>query len=110
MANNTITRTVVTAVAFCWALDGTNEDGSPRMVKSGGVEFVSTKPNQLEAFRALKASGVKCRKDFCGFEVAKETVYAMSLDDFMAHAVVVERGENGRVKPEDAVVLEGAEE
>ena len=100
MANNTITRTVVTASAFCWVLDGQNEDGSPRMTKSGGVEFVSTKPNQLEAFRALKASGVKCRKDFCGFDVVSETVYAMSLDDFMAHAVVVERGENGRVKAE----------
>ena len=100
MANNTITRTVVTANAFCWVLDGTNEDGSPRMVKSGGVEFVSTKPNQLEAFRALKASGVKCRKDFCGFDIVSETVYAMSLDDFMAHAVVVERGQNGRVVSE----------
>lgn len=97
MANNTITRTVVTANAFCWVLDGQNEDGSPRMVKSGGVEFVSTKPNQLEAFRALKSSGVKCRKDFCGFEVVKETVYAMSLDEFMFHAVKVERADNGRV-------------
>ena len=97
MANGKVTRTVVTACAYAWVFDGTNEDGSPRMVRQGGVEFVSTKPNQLEAFRALKGAGLKVRKDFCGFEVMSEEVYSMSLDEFLAHAVKVERCANGRV-------------
>lgn len=98
MASGKITRTVVTASAWCWVFDGTNEDGSPHMKKEGAVEFTSTSPNQVEAFRALKAAGVKCRKDFCGFDVIAEDVYSMDFDTFIANAVKVERLANGRVK------------
>ena len=97
MAKGTVTRTLVYALAYAWAVNGNHEDGSPAMEKVGFVEFASTKPNQTQAYRALKQAGVKCTKDFVGFDVTEEKVYAMDLDTFLEHAVVVERKPNGRV-------------
>lgn len=98
MANGQVTRTVFTALAYCWQMDGNNEDGSPRMVRVGDVEFVSTKPTQTEAYRALANAGIKCKKDFCGFDITDENIYGMDIDTFIENAVVVERTDNGRVK------------
>lgn len=97
MAANVITRTFVTAVAYAWTMTGTNDDGSPKMEKVGNVEFTSTKPNRTEAFRALKSAGVKCQKQFVGFDEVSETVYAMTVEKFMEIATPVTRGANGRI-------------
>lgn len=98
MANGRITRTIVTANAYAWQVNGTNEDGSPKMERIGGVEFTSTKPNNREAFHALKNAGLKVNSAFVSFEVTDEKVMAMSLDEFLEHAVEVRRMDNGRVK------------
>lgn len=97
MANPVITRSFVTAIAYAWTVTGKDDEGKPTMEKVGNVEFVSTKPNQTEAFRALKNAGIKCNKTFVGFDVVEETVYAMSVDKFMEMAVPVKRLPNGRV-------------
>lgn len=97
MANPVITRSFVTAIAYAWAVTGKDDEGKPTMEKVGHVEFVSTKPNQTEAFRALKNAGIKCAKSFVGFDVVEETVYAMSVEKFMELAVPVKRLPNGRV-------------
>lgn len=109
MASGKITRTVVTANAWYWKFDGQNPDGSPHMTKDGSVEFISTSPNQVEAFRALKGAGIKCRKDFCGFDIVSEDVYSMDFDTFLEHAVKVERLANGRVKELTEWTKENAE-
>lgn len=107
MAASVITRTFITANAFAWSMTGTNDDGSPKMEKVGNVEFTSTKPNKTEAFRALKAAGVKCQKQFVGFEETSETVYAMTVEKFMEVATPVERAKNGRI---DTSALDGDNE
>lgn len=94
---NQITRSFTTAIAYAWAVTGKDESGKPVMERVGDVEFVATKPNQNDAYRALKNAGIKCAKDFCMFDVVKETVYAMDIDTFIAHAVEVTRLPNGRV-------------
>lgn len=97
MANGSITRTVCTANAFAWQVDGSNEDGSPKMVRVGDVEFVSTAPNKTEAFHALKNAGFNVSSKFVCFEIIKKDVYCQSLEVFMEHAVVVDRAVNGRI-------------
>ena len=97
MAEGKITRTVFYAKAFSWQVDGENEDGSPHLAKVGDVEFVSTAPSQLQAYRALKNAGVIASSKFCGFDIVREAVLCMDLDTFIAHAVEVTRGRNGKV-------------
>ena len=99
MAANTVSRTIVWALAQAWQADGTNEDGSPRFVKVGNVEFKSTKPNKTEAYRALRNAGFNVNKDFVTFEVTASKVIAQSVDTFIEHGVVVNRTENGKIKP-----------
>ena len=98
MAGN-ITRTVVTARAYAWAFVGTDENGTPVMDKVGNVEYQCSTPNQTNAYQALKAAGVKCRKEYVNFEVVKEEVRAISFADFLAHSVPVKRLDNGDIKP-----------
>jgi hypothetical protein len=64
----------------------------------GNVEFKSTNPTKGEAFKVLKGAKVAVSKDFVDFEKVGESVYAMTLDEFVEHAHVVERSRNGRVK------------
>ncbi len=96
MAN--ITRTVFTAKARAFYIDGIGNDGKPVVKQTEEVRFTSTAPNKREAFRALKAAGIKCSKDMTTFEVESEQVYCMDLDTFLAHAVPVTRKRNGEVK------------
>jgi len=97
----TITRTVFTAKARAFYIDGIGADGRPEVKQTEEVRFTSTAPNKREAFRALKAAGVKCSKDMTTFEIESEQVYGMDLDTFLAHAVPVERRRNGEVKAAD---------
>lgn len=94
----TITRTVVIARAYAWKMEGFNDQGLPNMVKVGNVDFKSTNPTKAEAFKVLKGSGVAVSKEFVDFEKVGESVYAMTLDDFVEHAHIVERARNGRLK------------
>lgn len=100
MATNKITRTFITAKAWAWVVDGVKEDGTPNVSKTAEVEFTSTQPNQLQAFRALKDAGIRVRKDMCQFSVVSETVYACTIDQFLSVAVPVQRDKNGYVKSE----------
>lgn len=94
---NQITRSFTNAIAYAWVMGGKDENGVPVPERVGDIEFVATKPNQNDAYRALKNAGVKCVKEFCAFDIVKETVYAMDIDTFIAHAVEVTRLPNGRV-------------
>lgn len=94
----TITRTIITAKAYAWKMEGFTDEGLPNMVKVGNVEFKSTNPTKAEAFKVLKGAKVAVSKDFVDFEKVSESVYAMTLDEFVEHAHVVERSRNGRVK------------
>ena len=101
MANGTVTRSIIYARAYAWQIEGSNDDGSPKMEKVGGVEFRSTKPNKKEAFRALKAAGFKVSSQFVTFETEREIIIAQDLDTFIKYGVEVNRTENGRVKTID---------
>lgn len=99
-----ITRTVIQSKAWAWVVDGVKEDGMPNVTKTAEVEFTSTQPNQLQAFRALKQAGIKVRKDMCQYTIVSETVYACTLEQFLTVAVPVQRDGNGYVRdlPADA--------
>ncbi len=105
MAGGTVTRTIVYARAYAWQVEGTKEDGSPNMVKVGGVEFRSTKPNQKEAYHALKNAGLKVNSAFVSFEIDREIIIAQDLDTFIEHGVEVRRLVNGRVASIDSETL-----
>lgn len=94
----TITRTIITARAYAWKMEGFNDQGLPNMVKVGNVEFKSTNPTKAEAFKVLKGAKVAVSKEFVDFEKVNEEIYAMTLEEFCTHAHVVERSRNGRIK------------
>ena len=94
----TITRTIITARAYAWKMEGFTSEGLPNMVKVGNVEFKSTNPTKGEAFKVLKGAGVAASKEFVDFEKVSESVYAMTLDEFVENAHIVERARNGRLK------------
>lgn len=98
MASGNMTRTIFYARAYAWQANGQRDDGAPNFEKVGGVEFKSTKPNKVEAFRALRSGGYNISREFVTFEVFHSEVRAMSLDTFIENSVVVERTENGRIK------------
>lgn len=100
MAN--ITRTVFTAKARAFYIDGIGEDGKPSVKQTEEVRFTSTAPNKREAFRALKAAGIRCSMDMTTFEVESEQVYAMDLDTFLQYAVPVTRKRNGELATSEA--------
>lgn len=97
MANGVISRSFCKANAYAWAVTGKDDSGRPTMDKVGNVEFVSSKPSQADAYRALRNAGVKCQRQFVGFDVLEETVYAMTVDRFLANATPVSRQANGRI-------------
>lgn len=99
-----ITRTVTKANAWAWVVDGVKDDGTPNVTKTAEVEFTSTQPNQLQAFRALKQAGIKVRKDMCQYTIVSETVYACTLEQFLTVAVPVQRDENGYVRDMPEIV------
>lgn len=105
MANGMITRNVFYARAYTWQIDGTNEDGSPRMVRVGDVDFVSTKPTQKEAYKALKGAGINTQLAFVNFDIYHECVIAMDLDTFILNGVEVDRLPNGKIKGGAAAVV-----
>lgn len=94
-----ITRTVNYCTAYGWLIEGMNEDGSPRMVKTEGVPFVSTNPTKREAFKTLKQAGFSVSKDYVMFETDRTEVVGMDLETFITYGVPVSRTENGRVRP-----------
>ena len=97
MADGTVTRSITYARAYAWAVNGNNEDGSPKMEKVGNVEFYSTKPNKKQAVRALKSAGVNCSSQFVGFDILRTVVYAQDIDTFIHYGVEANRLPNGRI-------------
>lgn len=94
-----ITRTITTARAYAWAFVGADENGKPVLDKVGNVDFVCATPNTTLAYRALKAAGVKCQKQYVSFDIVSEEVRAISFEDFMTYSVPVKRLDNGDIKP-----------
>lgn len=96
MAAN-ITRSVYTCDAFGLVVS-VDQDNKATVSRTERVSFVSTKPTEAEAARALRNAGIKVSRDRVRFEVVSESVYAMTLDDFISHATIVERGKGGYVR------------
>lgn len=96
MAAN-ITRSISTVRAFALILS-LDSDGNPVVDRSDAVTFTSTNPNETEAYKALKNAGIKCEKRFVRFEIIETRVYAMTLDEFIAAAHIVERGKGGYIR------------
>lgn len=104
MAAN-ITRSVYTCKAF-GLIVSVNADNQATVTPTEKVEFLSTKPTEAEAARALRNAGIKVSRDLVRFEVVSEQVYAMTLDDFIEHATIVERGKGGYVRKSDLKAAE----
>jgi len=108
MAAN-ITRSISTVRAYALILS-LDDNGNPTVDKSDAVVFTSTNPNETEAYKALKNAGVKCEKRFVRFEIVETRVYAMTLDEFIAAAHIVERGKGGYIRKSQMVDSEQTED
>lgn len=106
-ANITRSISTVRAYALILALDS---DGNPTVDKSDAVVFTSTNPNDTEAYKAIKNAGIKCDKKFVRFEIVETRVYAMTLDEFIAAAHIVERGKGGYIRKAQMVDSESESE
>lgn len=96
----TITRSIITARAY--GLRAVlKDDGTAAVERTATVEFCSTNPTPAEGARALRENGIKVQAKDVRIEVVGEQVYAMTLDDFMAHAKVVERAKGGYIRKSD---------
>lgn len=104
MAAN-ITRSIATCNAYALIVD-VDADGNVTATPSEKVPFVSTNPSDADAARALRNAGIKADKKFIRFEIVAENVYAMTMDDFIAHATIVERGKGGYVRKSDLAKTE----
>lgn len=104
MAAN-ITRSVYTCNAF-GLIVSVNAENQATVTPTKKVEFLSTKPTEAEAARALRNAGIKVSRDLVRFEIVSESVYAMTLDDFIANATIVERGKGGYVRKSDMQAAE----
>lgn len=104
MAAN-ITRSVYTCKAF-GLIVSVDVENNATVTPTEKVEFLSTKPTEVEAARALRNAGIKVSRDLVRFEVVSEQVYAMTLDDFIEHATIVERGKGGYVRKSDLKTAE----
>ena len=93
MAAN-ITRSIYTCKAF-GLIVSVDAENKATVTQTEKVSFTSTKPTDSEAARALRNAGIKCDKSLVRWEIESEQVYAMTLDDFITHATVVERGKGG---------------
>ncbi len=96
MAAN-ITRSISTVRAYALILS-LDSDGNPTVDRSDAVTFTSTNPNETEGYKALKNAGIKCDKKFVRFEIVETRVYAMTLDEFISSAHIVERGKGGYIR------------
>lgn len=96
----TIARTISTVKAWAISVEF-DENDNPVVTKSEAVEFQSTNPSAVEGMRALKEAGIKCKSKDVRIEVVSEAVYAMTLDDFIEQAKVVERAKGGYIRKSD---------
>lgn len=101
MAAN-ITRTIITSKAYGLVISF-NDEGFPTVAKTEEVTFLSTNPTDTEAARALREAGIKVDKKFIRHEIVKTEVYAMTLDEFIAAAHIVERGKGGYIRKSQLV-------
>ena len=88
---NVITRTVCTFKATAYELSMVN--GAPNAHVLGSVEYTGTKPDATAARKAFKANGIQVKRG-ATIESVKvaETVYGMSVEQFMAYAQPVAAG------------------
>lgn len=109
MANN-IARTVFTCKAY-GLYARLKDDGTAEVVKTDEVEFLSTnaegKGVKDEGSRALREVGIRVPAKDVRVEVLKSEVYAMTMEQFIANAKVVDRAKGGYIKKSD---LEGEQD
>lgn len=90
MANQMFTRTITTFRASAYSIEWEGE--TPKAKLLGQAEWVASNASKTDARAALKAAGVNCpRGTEVRIETVEETVYGMSVEEFMQHARPIER-------------------
>lgn len=81
------------------------DDGTAEVVKTDSVEFLTTNPEgkgvKDEGARALRENGIKVVAKDVRIEVVKTEVYAMTMNDFLKYAKVVDRAKGGYIRKSD---------
>lgn len=86
-----ITRTVKTYKAQVVSV-GRDEDGNLTVITGDSVTYESASPNDAVARAAFKAAGIPQKRGTqFEHELVKEVTYGITVEDFMAHAFVVEK-------------------
>lgn len=100
----TIARTVSTCKAY-GIYAKLNDDGTASVERTASVEFTTTnadgKGARDEAARALRENGIRISAKDVRVEVIKSEVYAMTMEDFIKYAKVVDRARGGYIKKSD---------
>lgn len=108
MSSN-IARSISTCKAF-GLYARLKEDGTAEVVKTESVVFLTTNPEgkgvKDEGARALREVGIKVAAKDVRIEVVKTEVYAMTMDEFISHAKVVDRAKGGYIRKSDLVDTE----
>lgn len=91
MFTRTISTFEVTAYEPKWDMD----KGTGKLLEVGRCEYVAASTTPTEARAALKAAGVPVRKGMqVKIEKIAEKTYGMTVDEFMAHAHIIEKVED----------------
>ena len=86
------TRTITTFEAVAFVPKWDMAKGVGKLEEVGRTQYVGASTNNTEARAALKAAGVPVRKGMqIRIEKVAEEVYGMTVEQFMAHAQLIDR-------------------
>ena len=86
------TRTITTFEATAFVPKWDMAKGVGKLEEVGRAQYVAASTNNTEARAALKAAGVPVKKGMqIRIEKVSEEVYGMTIEQFMAHAQLIDR-------------------
>ena len=97
MQQQYVTRTMLTVRVRCFRTTGIGSEGIPTVECLVDEEVVVTRMNDQVAREVIRDAGVDPRGKQVLWEALHSATYGMTVEDFFAHAVLVDRAVNGMV-------------
>ncbi len=97
MQQQYVTRTMLTVRVRCFQTVGLGPEGLPKVECLADEEVVVTRMNDQVAREVIRSAGVDPRGKQVIWEALHSDTYGMTVEDFFAHARIVDRAVNGMV-------------
>ena len=97
MQQQYVTRTMLTVRVRCFQTTGLGPEGLPKVECVADEEVVVTRMNDQVARDVIRDAGIDPRGKQIVWEALHSDTYGMTVEDFFAHAVLVDRAVNGMV-------------